>query len=152
MPLIDGGTVRLPALIGFSRAMDLILTGRAIKAKEAFEWGLANRVVACGTGTDILSLLKLTSQGSNHKTNCTALGQAVNLADSLKKFPQKCMQADRNSAYYATYSAKSLDDALQYEFQNAKHILELVKFRTLHFYILDTCTFVAACAECCKTW
>ena len=51
VPLIDGGTVRLPALIGLSRAMDLILTGRAIKAKEAFEWGLANRVVSCGTGS-----------------------------------------------------------------------------------------------------
>lgn len=50
VPLIDGGTVRLPALVGFSRAMDLILTGRPIKAKEAFEWGLANRIVACGTG------------------------------------------------------------------------------------------------------
>ena len=50
VPLIDGGTVRLPALIGLSRAMDLILTGRPIKAKEAHDWGLANRVVACGTG------------------------------------------------------------------------------------------------------
>ena len=50
VPLIDGGTVRLPALIGLSRAMDLILTGRPIKAKEAFEWGLANRIVAVGTG------------------------------------------------------------------------------------------------------
>lgn len=54
VPLIDGGTVRLPALIGLSRAMDLILTGRAIKAKEAFEWGLANRVVSCGTGTSFV--------------------------------------------------------------------------------------------------
>lgn len=50
MPLLDGGTVRLQALVGLSRALDLILTGRAIKAKEAFEWGLANRLVACGTG------------------------------------------------------------------------------------------------------
>jgi enoyl-CoA hydratase len=48
--LLDGGTVRLQALVGLSRALDLILTGRAIKAQEAFEWGLANRLVACGTG------------------------------------------------------------------------------------------------------
>jgi hypothetical protein len=48
--LLDGGTVRLQALVGLSRALDLILTGRAIKAREAFEWGLANRLVACGTG------------------------------------------------------------------------------------------------------
>jgi len=101
VPLIDGGTVRLPALIGLSRAMDLILTGRPIKAKEAFEWGLANRIVAIGTG----------------------LGQAVSLASSLKKYPQKCLQADRRSAYYAAYSAKSLEDALHYEFENGKEIL-----------------------------
>lgn len=50
VPLLDGGTVRLQALVGLSRALDLILTGRAIKAQEAFEWGLANRLVACGTG------------------------------------------------------------------------------------------------------
>ena len=49
VPLIDGGTVRLQAVVGLSRALDLILTGRAIKAQEAFEWGLANRLVACGT-------------------------------------------------------------------------------------------------------
>lgn len=58
--MLDGGTVRLQALVGLSRALDLILTGRAIKAQEAFEWGLANRLVACGTGkpefsTDIIS-------------------------------------------------------------------------------------------------
>lgn len=103
VPLIDGGTVRLPAAIGFSRAMDMILTGRPVKGKEAFEWGLANRIVACGT----------------------ALGQAVNLADSLKKFPQQCLRADRRSAYYATYSAKNYEDALQYEAENGKAILAL---------------------------
>ena len=50
VPLIDGGTLRLPALIGLSRAMDLILTGREIRAKEALEWGLANRVCDTGSG------------------------------------------------------------------------------------------------------
>ncbi len=106
--------------------MDMILTGRPVKGKEAFEWGLANRIVACGT----------------------ALGQAVNLADSLKKFPQQwlvdrakkemdkdivvifnwldSMLADRRSAYYATYSAKSLEDALQFEADNGKDILKVV--------------------------
>ena len=51
VPLIDGGTVRLQAIVGLGRALDMILTGRAVNAKEAFEWGLANRIVACGTGT-----------------------------------------------------------------------------------------------------
>ena len=51
VPLIDGGTVRLPELIGLSRAMDLILTGRIIEAKEAHEYGIANRLVATGTGS-----------------------------------------------------------------------------------------------------
>jgi enoyl-CoA hydratase len=50
VPLMDGGTVRLQAIVGLSRALDLILTGRSLNAKEAFEWGVANRIVACGTG------------------------------------------------------------------------------------------------------
>ncbi|KAI2805217.1 hypothetical protein BLOT_004209, partial [Blomia tropicalis] len=101
VPLIDGGTVRLQALIGLSRAMDLILTGRPITGKEAFEFGLANRLVPTGT----------------------ALGQAFQLANSLVKFPQKCLRADRASTYYAAYSAKSHDDALQNEFENGKHVI-----------------------------
>lgn len=50
VPLIDGGTIRLPRLVGLSRALDLILTGREIGAKEAHEFGLANRVVPDGKG------------------------------------------------------------------------------------------------------
>ncbi|XP_058062778.1 2,3-dehydroadipyl-CoA hydratase [Anopheles bellator] len=93
VPLIDGGTVRLPALIGLSRALDLMLTGRTVSAKEAHEIGLANRVVAVGAG----------------------LGQAYNLAMSIAKYPQLCLRHDRNSAYYASFSAQSFEDAMQRE-------------------------------------
>lgn len=101
VPLIDGGTVRLPAIVGLGRALDLILTGRAIKGKEAFEWGLANRIVACGT----------------------AVGQALNLAQSLVKYPQKCMLADRTSALNATFAAKSLQEALKFEHENGISVI-----------------------------
>lgn len=101
VPLLDGGTVRLSKLIGYSRALDLILTGRGINGKEAFDFGLANRLVPVGT----------------------CLGQAFNLAQSLVKFPQECLQKDRKSAYYATFESPSLKDALEYEFNNAKTII-----------------------------
>ncbi|XP_052889537.1 short-chain-enoyl-CoA hydratase-like [Anopheles moucheti] len=96
VPLIDGGTVRLPALIGLSRALDLILTGRTVSAKEALEIGLVNRVVAVGAG----------------------LGQAYNLAMSIAKYPQLCIRHDRDSAYYGTFSAQSLEEALEREASN----------------------------------
>ncbi|XP_055525077.1 probable enoyl-CoA hydratase [Wyeomyia smithii] len=97
VPLVDGGTIRLPALIGVSRAMDLVLTGRTVKAKEALEIGLVNRIVAVGTG----------------------LGQAYNLAASIAKYPQACLNHDRTSMYYATYQAKSLEDAMDFEVLSA---------------------------------
>jgi len=101
VPLIDGGTVRLPQLIGMSRAMDLILTGRLVEPREALEMGLANRVVATGT----------------------AFGQAMNLAKEIVKFPQDCLRADRDSALHAAYSARSLEDAMNFESENSARAL-----------------------------
>jgi enoyl-CoA hydratase len=76
VPLVDLGTIRLPRLIGHSRAMDMILTGRAVKADEALTMGLANRVVEDGK----------------------ALETALEIAEQLSAFPQVCMRADRLSA------------------------------------------------------
>ena len=75
VPLVDGGTLRLPRLIGQSRAMDLILTGRAVHSAEALAIGLANRVVASGQ----------------------ALAAAITLAQQIAAFPQTCMRNDRLS-------------------------------------------------------
>jgi enoyl-CoA hydratase/carnithine racemase len=77
VPLVDGGTVRLPRLIGHSRALDMILTGREIGAKEAVDWGLANRLVPQGQ----------------------ALAEAIALAQQLTRFPQTCLRSDRRSSY-----------------------------------------------------
>ncbi len=77
VPLIDGGTVRLPRLIGMGHAMDLILTGRKVEAAEALQMGLATRVVPRGQACDA----------------------AMALAQALAKFPQRTMLADRMSAY-----------------------------------------------------
>ena len=75
VPLIDGGTVRLPRLIGRSHAMDLVLTGRPVAADEALRMGLANRVVPAGT----------------------ALEASLELAGQLAAFPQTCLRHDRAS-------------------------------------------------------
>jgi enoyl-CoA hydratase len=77
VPLIDGGTIRLPRIIGLGRALDLILTGRLVGAEEALAMGLANRVVPKGR----------------------ALAEATAIAEQLAKFPQVCMRGDRLSAY-----------------------------------------------------
>jgi enoyl-CoA hydratase len=77
VPLVDGGTVRLPRLIGMGRALDLILTGRAVGAEEALTMGLCNRVVPKGKARE----------------------EAQNLAQEIARFPQLCMRTDRLSAY-----------------------------------------------------
>lgn len=77
VPLIDGGTVRLPRLIGLSRALDMILTGRPVGAEEALQMGLVNRVVEKGR----------------------SLEEAMELAGQLSRFPQACLRSDRLSAY-----------------------------------------------------
>lgn len=96
VPLVDGGTVRLPRLIGMSRAMDMILTGRGVSGEEALAMGLANRIVAPGG----------------------ALAAARELARQLAAFPQLCLRSDRLSAYEAW--TLPLDAALLNEYRHGR--------------------------------
>ncbi|WP_339913576.1 crotonase/enoyl-CoA hydratase family protein [uncultured Brevundimonas sp.] len=91
VPLVDGGTVRLPRLIGHSRALDLILTGRPVGADEALAIGLANRVVPDGQ----------------------ALAAAIALAEEIARFPQDCLRIDRASTYQQW--GQPLSEALLHE-------------------------------------
>lgn len=98
VPLIDGGTVRLPRLIGQSRAMDLILTGRAVGAAEALDIGLANRVVPTGTVRE----------------------RAEELAAELAELPQQCLRADRLSALHQW--GMSEESAMAAEFTSIERV------------------------------
>jgi enoyl-CoA hydratase len=99
VPLIDLGTVRLPRLIGQGRALDLILTGRAVSAEEALQMGLVNRVVERGQ----------------------ALKTAVELAHTLAEFPQQGLRADRLSVYEQW--SRSWEEARQNELQHGLKVL-----------------------------
>ena len=99
VPLIDGGTVRLPRLVGMGHAMDLILTGRKVEAAEALQMGLCNRVVSKGSAREA----------------------ALVLAHQLAAFPQKTMLADRQSAY--TQWDLPLPQALRQEWDRGRECL-----------------------------
>jgi enoyl-CoA hydratase len=101
VPLIDGGTIRLPRLIGLSRALDLILTGRAVSAEEALSFGLVNRVAKRGEARQV----------------------AEALAREIAEFPQLCMRADRRSAI--NQFGLELDRALLAEFEGGLQALQI---------------------------
>ncbi|KAK1633275.1 ClpP/crotonase-like domain-containing protein [Colletotrichum phormii] len=107
VPLIDGGTVRLQAIVGLGRALDMILTGRGVSAEEALHMGLANRIVPKGQ----------------------ALAEATNIARQLLVFPQACMNTDRTSCYYSAYSASSFEDALSNEFNQGIKVINTESVR-----------------------
>ncbi len=100
VPLVDGGTIRLPRLIGLSRAMDMILTGRPVGAEEALSMGLANRVVKDGE----------------------ARAAAEKLAAEIAEFPQLCLRADRLSAH--EQFSMELPAALLNEYHHGKGVIE----------------------------
>lgn len=100
VPLVDGGTIRLPRLIGQSHAMDMVLTGRGVEGEEALRMGLANR---------------LTDDGE-------ALHGAVALAESLSKFPQRCLRSDRRSVLMQW--GKPMHEALQQETMLGREVIK----------------------------
>jgi enoyl-CoA hydratase len=99
VPLIDGGTQRLPRLIGMSRALDMILTGRAVSGEEAFSMGLANRLVERGQARE----------------------EAEALARQIAAYPQSCMRSDRQSVYRGF--DQSMDEAMDLEFRLGMEVI-----------------------------
>jgi enoyl-CoA hydratase len=99
VPLVDGGTIRLPRLIGHSNALDMILTGRGVSSEEALRFGLANRLVEPGEAEQ----------------------KAVELAQQIAAFPQTCMRSDRLSSYEQW--SMTLPDALRNEFRRGMEVI-----------------------------
>jgi enoyl-CoA hydratase len=100
VPLIDGGTVRLPRLVGRGRALDIILTGRKVPAQECFRIGLCERVVADGQSREA----------------------AEELARDIARFPQDCVRADRRSVWLQ--EGLSEREALRAEWENSVGVFE----------------------------
>ena len=94
VPLVDGGTIRLPRIVGLGRALDMILTGRAVGAEEALRMGLADRVVEDGESR----------------------AAAEALAAEISRFPQRCLRSDRLSAY--EQHGMDLEEALRNEYEH----------------------------------
>ncbi|KAK2748546.1 hypothetical protein FQN57_000680 [Myotisia sp. PD_48] len=111
VPLLDGGTVRLQAVIGLGRALDILLTGRAVGAKEAVNIGLATKVVAKGE--------------SYH--------EAMKIAKVLASYPQEGLNVDRKSCYNAAYDAHSFQDAISYEFDGGVRVSDLAITKAMKF-------------------
>ena len=100
VPLIDGGTQRLPRVVGMGRALELILTGRVVEAPEALEWGLVNEVVPAGSHLD----------------------RALEVADGLAAFPQTTMLSDRRAAIEG--AGLTLAEGLQLEAELGRDSIE----------------------------
>ena len=100
VPLVDGGTVRLPRIVGRGRALDIVMTGRKVPAEECFRIGLCERLVKPGQAREA----------------------AEELAREIARFPQECMRADRRSCYLQ--EGLSEHDALRAEWKNSIAMVE----------------------------
>jgi len=103
VPLVDGGTQRLPRLVGRGRALDMILSGRPVDAAEAHDWGLADRVVDDGTAREA----------------------AVELGQSIADFPQETVRSDRAAVYDGI--GESLERGLQIEALHGRRVLDVAE-------------------------
>ncbi len=103
IPLLDGGTQRLPHIVGLGRALELIVTGRSLDAETAYDWGLVNRLVEPGA----------------------ALDAAVEMGNAIAQFPQKTVQTDRRAVYEGL--GESIDRGLAIESWWGTHAMETAK-------------------------